>query len=70
MIRGFQDEGFCCVDLETACLYALARKWGLMAAAIHIVSDSPCARRIDLERVHEASFPEQVAAALTALHSL
>ena len=67
MIRGFAGEGYYAIDLETACLYAVATRLGLQAASIHIVSDSPGQKEIDEELRHEASFVEQVEIAICGL---
>jgi uridine phosphorylase len=67
MIRQFDEQGYCCVDLETACLYAVGGKCGLSVSAVHIVSDSPSRKLIDPEQYHEAAFPGQVRIALEAL---
>lgn len=67
MIRGFAGEGYYAIDLETACLYAVATRLGLQAASIHIVSDSPGQKNVDKELRHEASFVEQVDIAVRGL---
>jgi purine-nucleoside phosphorylase len=69
MILDFQKLGFCAIDLETAVFYALGLKLGLNVAAIHIVTDNPVTRKIDPEKVHEASFVEQIQIALETLQS-
>lgn len=70
MIGDFRKQKFCCVDLETSCLYALGSKLGLNVSSIHIVSDNPSKKMIDEKRFHEGTFIEQVEIALAALGSI
>lgn len=44
MIDDWSREGLLGVELETSCLFALARFMGLKAAAAHLVTDSPIRR--------------------------
>ena len=67
MISEFDNSGYCAIDLETACLYAVGTRLGLEVAAIHIVSDSPGQKEVDEELHHEASFAEQVEIAIDGL---
>ena len=67
MIRDFDNKGYCAIDLETACLYAVGTRLGLQVASIHIVSDSPGQKEVDKELHHEASFVEQVEIAIDGL---
>ena len=67
MIIDFDKRGYCAIDLETACLYAVGTRLGLEVAAIHIVSDSPGQKEADEELHHEASFAEQVEIAINGL---
>ena len=67
MVEAFAREGYYAIDLETACLYAVAERMGVQAAGIHVVSDSPRRKDIDRELRHEASFVEQIEIALHAL---
>ena len=67
MIADFAKQGFCALDLETACLFGVGERLGLNVAAVHIVSDSPSRKLIDPERYHEAAFSDQLEAALDAL---
>jgi purine-nucleoside phosphorylase len=67
MVEDYMQKGFCAIDLETACFYALGSRLGLNVAAIHIVTDNPVAKKIDPEKFHEASFVEQIQIALEAL---
>jgi purine-nucleoside phosphorylase len=70
MVQDFQKQGFSCVDLETACFYALGLKLGLNVAAIHIVTDNPVKKMIDQEKFHEASFTEQIHTALRSFNNI
>jgi hypothetical protein len=63
MIAGFTASGLRCVDLETACLYALGERLGIAVAALHIVTDNPVRKTIDREHRHEAAFRDQILAA-------
>ena len=67
MIRDFDSKGYCAIDLETACLYAVGTQLGLQVASIHIVSDSPGQKEVDQELHHEASLVEQVEIAIDGL---
>ena len=69
MIKDFADQMFCCVDLESAILYALGEKFSLNVSSVHIVSDNPSRKLIDEERYHEASFLNQIDLALSALRN-
>ena len=66
MIADFAARGLRCVDLETACLYALGNRLGIPVAALHIVTDNPVRKTIDLGHHHEAAFREQILAAAGA----
>lgn len=70
MISDFKQQKFCCMDLETACLYALGFRRELNVSSIHVVSDNPGKKIIDEEGFHEGSFIEQVEIALSALRSI
>ena len=67
MVESFARDGYYAVDLETACLYTVAKRMGVQATSIHIVSDSPRRKDIDKQLRHEASFLEQIEIALRAL---
>ncbi len=67
MVESFARDGYYAIDLETACLYAVANRSGVQAASIHIVSDSPRHKDIDEQLRHEASFVEQIEIATRAL---
>ena len=67
MIRDFDSKGYCAIDLETSCLYAVGTRLGLQVASIHIVSDSPGQKEVDKVLHHEASFVEQVEIAIDGL---
>jgi purine-nucleoside phosphorylase len=43
-IEKWQQEGMLGIELETSCLYALAKYQNLKAAAVHFVTDSPVRR--------------------------
>ncbi len=60
MVAAFASSGLRCLDLETACLYALGARLEIPVAALHIVSDNPVRKAIDPERHHEAAFREQI----------
>ena len=59
LIEHYKKKGFCAIDLETACFYALGLKLGLNVSAIHIVTDNLVVKVIDPGRYHEASLSEQ-----------
>lgn len=67
MIKDLASRGYYAIDLETACLFAVANRFGVQAASIHIVSDSPGLKEIDKELRHEASFVEQIEIAIYGL---
>ncbi len=67
MIRDFDSKGYCAIDLETSCLYAVGTRLGLQVASIHIVSDSPGQQEVDKALHREASFVEQVEIAIDGL---
>jgi uridine phosphorylase len=70
MIGELQSEGFGFIDLETACLFALAKTRNVRVAALHVVTDNPTCKKIDSVGSHEASFGGQIRAALSVLTEL
>jgi purine-nucleoside phosphorylase len=70
MIGELRSQGYGFIDLETACLFALAQERNAAAAALHIVTDNPTRKAIDAASSHEASFNEQVRLALSVLIEL
>ena len=67
MIEDFASKGYYAIDLETACLYAVANRLDIKVASVHIVSDNPKQKDIDEELLHEASFGEQIEVAIRGL---
>jgi purine-nucleoside phosphorylase len=70
MITGLRSNGCAFIDLETTCLFALAKAPNVSAAALHIVTDNPTCKEIDPTGSHEASFDEQIRVALSVLTEL
>jgi uridine phosphorylase len=62
-------RGISALDLETGCLFAVASKLGLAAAAVHLVSDNAAQQDIDLEGSHMLGFRTQLNIAIEALLS-
>jgi len=67
MLERYRQEEAAAIDMETGCLFALARRLGMRAAAVHIVSDNAAHRDIDPEGKHLLSIGAQLAVALAAL---
>jgi len=63
MVAALAEQGCGALDMETACLYAVARKLGLAATSLHLVSDNPFLGDTNPAAVHLASFPEALALA-------
>jgi len=70
MFADLRAQGVDAVDLETGCLYTLAERLGMAAAAVHIVSDNAAAGDIDEGTTHMLSQRDQIEVALRALASL
>jgi len=70
MLEGYRRQGASAIDMETGCLFALARHLGMRAAAVHIVSDNAADREIDDEGRHMLSLRTQLEVALAALGRL
>jgi uridine phosphorylase len=70
MIGDLRSKGYGFIDLETACMFALAKDRNAAAAALHIVTDNPTRKVIDAACSHEASFNEQIQISLSILTEL
>jgi purine-nucleoside phosphorylase len=68
MLDHYRQRGASAIDMETGCLFALAQRLGLRAAAVHIVSDNAANRDIDPEGKHVLSIRTQLQAATAALY--
>jgi hypothetical protein len=68
MLEHYRRQGASAIDMETGCLFALARRIGLRAAAVHIVSDNAANRDIDPEGKHALSIRTQLQVATAALY--